>query len=418
MQFIKTSKVDEVPLLKKTKKLSDDEKSLVATGMMMLKNKHDLSLWPKDQLLFCLKIVLKTIEACKNSDYTKFDALTTTRCCHGIALWALILLQKVRKLNLDKIYQQILKYYLEIEKNPNHQNIICTCYLSQSLIELSRLYILYLAKETDPTTKIHKTTRNKLQEIAPLSKEFFRKLVGGIQTHLSNFIAKSYYSHCFNIEDGMSINGMPLNLWGKYISPKFLRQDKNGRLYAASLYSMQIVLGFLIHSKSKVVLVNELRDNNKILKGRYIRIFQGDGQSELKLLNVKEQTDFLDNKEPVVVFGGCVHSDILNEQSLAFKMEGWIHRFSELVLAHETTYPQFPTVRDQSDFDCSTIQPEEEALKKTLEYYSQFKGFSLNDPSLCCLTHIYSASLQQVIESMSDFSNQSLPYSYLPSLPQ
>lgn len=395
--------------LNKAFTLSEKSKLIAVSEIMMPKSGHDLTLWKKNHLLFCYKIALLTIEACRNGWYHQFDAQTTTRCCHGLAFMCCNWLHIVRGFDLENLQQQILEASSKLQEKKDEEKSLCTLFLPFELIELCRLYVIWFGTEND-ATKIRKTVVLKLKALASLSTNFCTDLVSNLQGYFSNLVANSYHSHYNSIKSDVTVNDHSLSLWAKYISPEYIRKDKRGRLYASSLYSMQMILGFLIHSKSKIALVNDLRNEDGDLKERYVRLFEGDGKSQFRPIEIDET---LDCNEPIIVFGGVAMSDSLDKFSLHAKMEDWKNRFAQLVLAHETSYPQFKRINDDPNFLNLPIKPQESSLKKTLLEHSKFSGFSLKDPSLCCLSHIYPASLMQIRACLQDAQIQEP----LPSFP-
>jgi hypothetical protein len=155
---------------------------------------------------------------------------------------------------------------------------------------------------------------------------------------------------------------------------------------------MQVVLGYLIHSKSSIAIVNDILDNTGKMS-LYIRILQGDGKGNFSLLELDEHNHSSFIKQPVVVFRACAHAD--DPDQLTSNLDEWLHRFPNLVLAHELTYPQFPKVNSQ--FCNAPIVPEEDILQASMIEHGQITGVSSKDPSLYCLNHIYTASIQQML---------------------
>ena len=95
-------------------------------------------------------------------------------------------------------------------------------------------------------------------------------------------------------------------------------------------------------------------------------------------------------------------------------MRAWEKYLPELVLACDIWYPQFPQVKEDSTFDDSPIKPQERCLLDVLGHWNSVKGVRADEPSLCCLTHIYPASLEEVLKELEQGSSL-LPYSFIPT---
>ena len=104
----------------------------------------------------------------------------------------------------------------------------------------------------------------------------------------------------------------------------------------------------------------------------------------------------LDLFEPVIVFEGSSYSDNLDIHSFTQIMDDWLTKFPELVLACDVFYPQFPKRLDDPLFDNSPIVPEELDFKKLIQKYSLIEGYSIKNPSIFCLTHVFPASLEEL----------------------
>jgi len=68
------------------------------------------------------------------------------------------------------------------------------------------------------------------------------------------------------------------------------------------------------------------------------------------------------------------------------------------MLACDVFYPQFFKVLDDPEFDSNPIIPSEELLRELIDHHATVKGVSSADPSLYCATHIYTASMDQVLQ--------------------
>lgn len=369
----------------------------------------------KNKLLFTYHAVLKTIETCLGGKYSEFDGHTTANCCHGMALLSHHLINEVLQLDLTQLKIEGEQKIALLEKNTDLSPQPCTWWLPKSLINLTCLYILFVIKESDPL-KGGRTVTTKLKTIAPISTNTCNEIAHDLKKRFSNWIAMRYSHYLNGLPVGMQINDAPVEMWGKYVSDPYLRKDKRGLTYASNLFSMQIFFAYLIYTKSKVALINDIIDSSGKTTGRYVSVFQGDGESTMKILSPEEIkiASLLNQQEPVVVLGGCVYSDEWDKDTLAIQMQPWENKLTHLLLACDAFYPQFFQVVDDPAFVSDPIVPSESILQEIISHHSTIKGVSATDPSLYCATHIYTASLNQVLQALLGDNGLILPFSFIP----
>ncbi len=389
-----------------------------ASSIIELSSHQQESLFAKDKLEFFYQAVLRAIESCLAGSYTDFDGHTTSNCCHGMALFASNVIRSALQLDLKMLQQEGSRKLQELEncKPAEHP---CTWWIPQPIIHLACLYILGLIKDSDPV-KGGRTVTKKLKTIAPISTSFCNHVAHYLQKQFSNVIANGYALYAQAMDKQMQISGAPLALWAKYIAPDQVRTDRRGVKYASNLFSMQVTLAHLIKSKAKVAIINDILDTTGNLKGRYICLFEGDGHESLRPLSSEEikLLQFFHQDEPIVVLGGCAYSDTLDKESLSLQIEPWLNKLPNLMLACDVFYPQFFKVTDDAEFDHSPIAPEEEQLKIIFEEHLKTKGVSAASPSLYCATHIYPASLRQVLKVWNGEDEMALPTSFIPGVKQ
>jgi|GEM_PF-2389164 len=384
----------------------------IAVTALIAENYDQHALFPKESLLFCYEAVLRTIDSCLQGKYSDFDAHTTTNCCHGMALLAKDLILSAKQLDLNQLRVDGCKVQQNLVDRPNNQ-YICAWIVPKSLIELTGLYLLALIKESNPLTG-GRTSTIKLKNVSNISTNLCNKIAHSLKKYYANCVANRYKFLLEQLPEGMNLTDVPVEIWGNYIQPQYLRKDQYGLLYAPSLFSMQVCIAHLIASKSKVALINDLVSNEGELRGRYVSIFQGDGESKLEPFNSDELNllKLFHQEDVVVIIGGCVYSNDLDMKSLALQMEPWLHQFPLLVLACEVFYPQFPRVEKDPNFDSTPIVPEELFLQEIFQKLSSIQGVSATDPTLFCSTHIYVCSIRQVLELQID--KNALPVSFIP----
>jgi hypothetical protein len=349
----------------------------------------------EEVLVFCTKAVMRAIDSILEGRYSDFDAHTVSNCCHGMSVMTCRLIALVLEHDLREIRA-------EGEKEWRNWRV------PGELIELTKLYLLAFIKEVD-VRRGTRTNARKLRLISPMGNQMCVRLVKKLQREFSNAVANSYYTYVRELNPCMAVSGAPVAMWGRYVHPEELRMDQRGIQYASNLFSMQVLLAYLIRMKSKIAVIDDLMGNNGEKRGRYVRILQGDGK-EMKKVTKAEALQF-HPEEPVVVFGGCAYSEELTLSSLSLRLKPWINQFTSLVLTCDVFYPQFPEVKDDIGFDRGAIVPEEKLLQTIIAKHAQREGFSAEQPTLFCLSHIYPASLGQIFEVME--GKETLPYSFI-----
>jgi hypothetical protein len=370
----------------------------------------------KEKLLFCYRAILRTIDSCLSKKYSNFDGHTTSNCCHGMALLAQNLINSVLQCNLIELREEGEQKIASLEQQ-TEARVQCIWWAPKALINLSCLYILAFVKESDPL-KGGRTVTKKLREISPISVNACNEIAHKHQKLFSNWIALQYHVYFEMMDKKFEINNATVEVWGKYVSPEYIRTDKRGLKYCSNLFSMEISLAHLILSKAKIALINDIHDSSGALIDRFVSIFEGDGERRFVPLAQEEirAAAYLEANEPIVVFGGCVYSDTLDIDSLSLRIEPWLNQFPSLMLACDVFYPQFFKVTDDTEFDNSPVIPEEKTLQENIESHRCIQGVSSSDPSLYCATHIYPASLEQVVNILSKNEINALPVAFIPGV--
>lgn len=351
----------------------------------------------RNSLEFCCRAIIQTIECLKNYEYAKFDAFTTTTCCHGVSLLTLRYIQQALKYDLRELLVQGHSIALLLENSRNSEQLPPLYWeLPESIIELSRLYITCLIREIDPNSwRGLNCVLENLQCLGQISKKKSSKIINKIRTWISNSTVHLYS------EDTI----LP-SKWMKYLSEKYVRTDNQGRKYVSNLFSMQHVISHLKKSRTPIVLLNDVRDTENNHTHRLSFFIRGNSEDQWEELSYTSGAYPV--SEPVVVFGGCTYQDNPDLNSLHSRMKKWLSKFSKLVLACDTHYPQFPAVHSDPNFDNSPIFPEEIEISSEISSLSQTGGVSVCDPSFFCLVHIYTCSMQEVLPIFTENSLSAL----------
>ena len=253
--------------------------------------------------LFFLKALLLSIQAIKNKDYSKFDAHTTSNCCHGIAVLSHDRIKKCLKLDLSPIYREAEELTRHLSVN---QDFYCNSFLEKlplELVDLLSLYVLAHSRKIDPVHGAY-SCFGALKVISPAPNRFYKKIMNNLRKHFSNFVAFNYkkLGQQIHFED---ILGLPVETWIKYVQEPFLRKDQKGGVYAPCIFSMQIAIAYLASKGIKVVVLNDILDKGADTKCRHVEILVAEANGLFRPLTEDEisMLEPAEEYEPVVVFG-------------------------------------------------------------------------------------------------------------------
>ncbi|MGE3557147.1 MAG: hypothetical protein AB7M93_30010 [Candidatus Obscuribacterales bacterium] len=360
-------------------------------------------------ILFCYRLLASTIKSLQLAHYTDFDAHTAANCCHGISLLARDWILALNKLEVERVASALEEQIQCLaEMNRKSMPLDHVIKVPISLLGLARLYALKIGSmQTDDY--VVRTETERLNQISPISRSFGRRLIAHLQAYVANTVADRYQILLSGYEPFL-ISGIQSHQWIKYVGSSYLRTDNRGRRYAAAAYSCQVALGYMMQQQAKLAIVNDLFSSQGEYRGRYVRVVQGAKNNGFSIM---EQSSDTAHYEPVVVFGGACYSDNISPSTLEQEMDRWAARIDSLVLACDCYYPQFPSVSDDPSFNSSPIRPTEDSLINAFAIHARIAGVSSADPTLWCLSHIYPASLEQVL---ADGKGQpSLPISHVGS---
>lgn len=368
----------------------------------------------KEQYEFILEMVIKTIDHLKEGSYSKFDAQTTSNCCHGLSLFSQDLISTSLSYNLEIVKDDIKKLLSKDIFTTDFQLLLKKIgNIPSVFVDLTSLFILSFVVKIDPL-KGRLTDRNKLNRRFNLSNKFCVKIVKELQKKLSNFVAESYYQLALDHYDKEWLNQTTVGMWANYLEPSELRVDKRGIKYAPCLYSMQVLLAELAYTDRILAIVSDLVDSNTLeIRDRYICLLKGNQGGKLIPLS-DEELQGIDNSSPLVIFGGYTIGSAQNLNMVKFRIQPWTHQFPSLVLACDLHYPQFPSVNDDPSFDSTKIFPDKSNIARLFEELQIIPGFSAKDPSLFCLSHIFVSSLSEVNSAKQYRSADDFPPCFLP----
>lgn len=378
-----------------------------------------LSVWKsvmttKDNYQFLLHALIRTIDAYHKGEYSKFDAQTNTTCCHGVAVLASELIYKAKKIEFKKIREKILLELLLLDSQEEFSDIEKSLeILPNELVDLCSLYVLSYGSEISPERGKY-TSVKSLKNIFQTNKKFREKIIKTLQRAVSNIVAENYEKYLDQIGWGAKVNNISTHMWGKYIRSKYLRTDIRKVKYASHVYSMQVLLSYLIVKKSNIAIIHDIIEMNGKLRKRNLYRLKGDGKSNFKVLTSAEYYSLepLDLYQSTITFFGFSYEKYKDESLDQFKK--WLNDFPLLVLACDVNCSQFPEVKIDQNFNSNPIIPNEKSLRNSFQNCKTIKGTSLLDAHLFCLSHIFCSSIHELMFEIYDTQKIPLSHHYIP----
>jgi len=340
-------------------------------------------------------MLILAIKSLQDGKYTDFDALTPTNCCHGMALYVKILISNLKSLDLNHFLDAAQLRFHTLQACTSSHLEYAQWELPTALIDLASLYILGFIREND-VLKGARTNPKKIKNFGEFSRKFCYKVINKLQRKYANLIAESYNKYVQDIPSYVYINALTIDIWGEYVTKQYLKIDKKNLLYAPCLFSMQIVLGWLIYNQSHVVLLNDIKAVNGELLSQQIEIYRGNGTDGFERVSL-EQFSFLPDTESLVVFRGYSIKEDVNSSQINSSIVPFDINLELLILSCDLYYPLFPNVSDDPDFGNSPINLKQEKVLPALRESSKIKGVSVQDPRTFCLTHVVTASKSQLM---------------------
>ena len=192
----------------------------------------------QEKLLFCYQSMLNALNIFLAHDYTKFDPLTATNCCHGMSLLVSQLLIETSQIDIAELINLLENKYNLLKTNLLERTDLSSfqhfC-LPDPIIKLTQLYLLTVIKETDFVRGGWRTVVQKLKEISTVSSKLCVELVKKLQVYFSNLVADSYCDYLECIKKDFFLHNIPIKIWGKYVQPESIKIDMRGRKYAGSV---------------------------------------------------------------------------------------------------------------------------------------------------------------------------------------
>lgn len=182
----------------------------------------------------------------------------------------------------------------------------------------------------------------------------------------------------------------------KYFYSPYILTDNDCRLCSSTSMGIRLITFiFLLNNTSKIVFkINFLDEKKELLKEMNLFFVIG---NEGKLSYSLDSND-IDDYESLFVVEGC---SVISSNSPANEIEKAITSIVALgalnvILANALNKSEFPGVNRSIKLDIK-----EPHIIAQNEYLKSLKGFSLEDPSIFCITHISALTLKE-LESYSD----------------
>ncbi|PIS02045.1 MAG: hypothetical protein COT85_07870 [Chlamydiae bacterium CG10_big_fil_rev_8_21_14_0_10_42_34] len=197
----------------------------------------------------------------------------------------------------------------------------------------------------------------------------------------------------------------PEELWREYLSDRYILTDKRDRLCAPSLYSAATIFSQLTQIEGAILgLQVNIVSQPKNRISTFTLFYQVQKDHSYRLVNSEKLPD----SDPIYMFVGCRYiSDIEKIDIRAIQHELEEKDLKTIILAHEVTYPQYP-----KSLNAENILPTHPEIIEHIKKYKKLKGFSLEDPSILCLAHIFIDDI--LTQSLASYDHPT----FLPQLPQ
>lgn len=364
-------------------------------------------------------ISLSAIEQFQNGNLSSFDALIGNHSCHTVAAYCLELWNQANhrtdfakqieqaKSKLNSLRMRLLQIRPDISFNEGNNSTF------ESYIHKHGLYVslnpdlIYLVMAYGSCLTRKRASKN-LSSIDPYSIiDHFKNLVRGIITNklcqklikhwqrkLSEFLVSFLHKEVGRLSSENSA-------WGKYVKAPYVIKDPIGRLCTPNLHSMRIVFHRLQEQPDSLLAIRlHLFTDDLIYVGSSVQFYQADGRMLSPITINKVKT--LPSDKGVLVADGCCHNSLETQTSSAKRLSSW--NVLDAIFANDIHYPHYPT-----STDIKNVENKESSIKEELDRLKSLKGFSLEDPRLFCLRHMYPDTLKNQLESMVQTP------SYLPS---
>ena len=206
-----------------------------------------------------------------------------------------------------------------------------------------------------------------------IPKKSTKKLIKHWQKMLSYFNIKTLRSHVKREEN---------NPWTQYLSDDSILEDQRGRLCSPSLYTSAFIFQSLSQIPgAKLGLQVNVIENPKKFISKFTIFFEVQDDMTLKVINESD----CHPTDPIYMYTGCKYvpeNSEVNIKEIIEEFQG--KELKTIILAHEVTYHQYPKALKVENYF-----PNEGSLYNEIQKYQEMKGYSLDDPSTLCLTHIY-----------------------------
>lgn len=346
--------------------------------------------------------------------YHKFDALIGNNSCYANAYTIFRISQHMN--NSPEMKTQLLITLQEIERAKNktsnllehlHNDFSAFAkdfhdFLSVNglIVDLPRDFIILgLAfgctasklKTAQEIEEIHYDSflteyQNKLERV--LAKKSIIKLIKHWQKLLATLNVSTLQEHA-------RFTSPKTRPWSKYLFGEYVLMDERNRPCLPSFYASKAIFDLLLSRPFSMIglQVNVIAQPGTYLD-RFTLFYEVQPDRSLRIIEAKN----VSLEQPIYMFVGCRYIPQPVVDIRALKAEFTQRSLEEIIFAHEVTYPQYPKA-----LKAKNILPDEPALRKELHRLQRMKGFSLEDPSDLCLTHIFVDDIRSQASSTNRF---------------
>ena len=348
-------------------------------------------------LQLILSIAEDALNEFLNYKYRSFDALIGNNSCYLVSYIIFTIAERLRndcvfKSSLENALSVIDEVKQKILTKTNHfrnrvENTSFSEFMKENHIDLSLdSDLAYLIMAFACTQAKFKNEREYEQTCyEKISRAYTKKLNINIPKKSTIKLIK----HWQKMLSQMNINTLRSDLkkeennpWAQYLSDDYILEDARGRLCSPSLYTSAFIFERLSKlDKAKLGLQVNLIEEPKKFISKFTILFEVQDDMNLKVIYETNCNPV----DPIYMYSGCKYVPKNTEVDI----EKMIKEFQEtdlktIILAHEVTYPQYPKSLKVENFF-----PSNGTLSKEIKNYEQMEGYSLDNPSILCLAHIY-----------------------------
>ncbi|MDX8430645.1 MAG: hypothetical protein SNF33_02395 [Candidatus Algichlamydia australiensis] len=363
----------------------------------------------------------EAIEHFIDNKYRSFDALIGNNSCYIVSYHIFFLAEKMQR---NKEFQDLIfSEYLRIKKLKSKvkQSLKSVNLKFPLTIQFKEFLILnelelYLNADTLFLTMCFGCTISKSMNSDNFEEIDYKKLFlkydvknGCSLSKKSTIKLIKHWQRIISLENVRRLQFQAefisddLQDWQGYIKDEFVVKDSHSRLCLPSLFSLKVIYCLLTNIPGALIglQVNLISKSNNYLS-RFTVYYEV--QEDKTIKSIKQE--LIKSTKPTYLFSGCRSVDNPEVfQCNALRKYFSNKNLSEIIFAHEVTYPQYP-----KSLKVENIKYVEDKVCREISRLKKMKGYSIDDPHEFCTVHVF----------VDDTDTQALsiyePPIYLPSL--